>query len=98
MEEEEEFPDDINVSYINDVEADTATVIQLAALMLNNDGEAAYLRAIETPLCAVGSTLAMAASMVATLAEHLAEHECCTTEQILLELRNWMEEPGASDG
>jgi hypothetical protein len=95
MEEDDDFEfEDVDgefmLSIVNDIDADTAVVVQMAALMLNNDGSKAYLRALDLPLGSAASTLTMAASMIATLAEHLSEHECVSSEQILLELRNWM--------
>lgn len=94
--EEDEYPE-FMVAMESDIDADTAAVIQMAALMLNQDGPGAYMRALEIPLAAVGSTLTMAASMIATLVENVAEHEECSAEQVLLELRNWMEDPGERD-
>ena len=95
--EREEPGLEFTLAMTNDIDQDTAAVVQMAALMLANDGAKAYLRACDVPIGAAASTLTMAASMVATLAEHLAEHEGCASEQILLELRNWMH-PGESDG
>jgi hypothetical protein len=96
--EDEEDRLELTLAITNDVDQDTAAVVQMAALMLANDGASAYLRACEVQVGATASTLTMAASMVATLAEHLAEHEGCASEQILLELRNWMNDPGEEDG
>lgn len=99
MEEEEEEGEymEFTLAMTNDLETDTAVVIQMAALMLNNDGPAAYVRALEIPLADIASTLAMATSIIATMAEHLAEHEDTSADQILLEMRNWMEEPGEGE-
>lgn len=89
---------DFTVAMQNDPEEDAAAVIQMSALMLNNDGPSAYVRAMDLPLAAVGTSMAMAASMIATLAERLASYEETSAEQILMELRNWMEEEGEEDG
>jgi hypothetical protein len=98
MEEEEEGEFvEFTLAMTNDLDTDTAVVIQMAALMLNNDGPAAYLRALEIPLSDVGSTLVMATSIIATMAEHLAEHEDTSADVVLLEMRNWMNEPGEEE-
>lgn len=100
MSEEDDDDDyvEYSVAMTNDADADTALIVQMAALMLTGEGEDAYLCAMDTPLYAVGTSLCMAASMIAHMAEHLAEQEGCSPEQILLELRNWMNDPGESNG
>lgn len=83
---------------LEQAETDTATVIELAALMLDEAwevNELAYTRALQIPLSDLASTLIMATSMLASLAEHLSKHHDCSPEQVLLELRTWTE--GAPD-
>lgn len=101
MEDEDGFEEFIEVTSVSDIAADAATVIEMAALMLDErGGREAYVRGMEVPLSAVPSTLALATSMIATLAERLAVFEGGTAEEILLELRTWHEtwDEGDDDG
>lgn len=75
------------------IETDTSTVIELAAMMLDEDSveceQALHDKVWNIGLTDVPGTLAMAASMLATLAEDLAIHHECSPEEILMELRTW---------
>lgn len=79
-----------HVAVISD--AETAAVIEMAALTLDGKGDEVFERAMELPLAALPTTMAVAAMMVSSLAEVVAEYESRPVEQVLMELRLWFDD------
>lgn len=73
-------------------EAETSAIIEMAALVLDDNPEASFDRAMDLPLAILPTTLTVAAMMVSSLAEMVAMHENRSAEQVLLELRLWYDD------
>ena len=83
---DEEF-DEEDISFLEEMDAEAAFILEIAALILDDNVEAAWERILCVHYHDVPGIIHMAAMIIAMSADHIASYEKSSAEQVLMEFR-----------